>query len=785
MKKILSVAALWLALIAMVFIYTDRREYTYNFGGEDLQYVLIGEETAAAREAAAQLAMDREQEEAKQRAANNEWGKKNQYGGAPIARKAVDDGLGVNLMWGEYEAMVTYGTPEAFDLHVVSAGRQSFIRGGAVQLPAGEGTLTIPFTLTDSAAEVLLAGDLPEGAWIEEVVFHKAGAGVFSRDLAAYALLAGVVLTLLLVLSWDVRPVGRERRRDAMVVIFAALFASMPLLWNGVYNGHDLFFHLNRIEGIAAGLRAGQFPVRIHASTLLGHGYAASEFYPELFLYIPAVMRNLGVSLAACVRVFEMAINLLAAASSYFCARRLFEDRSIALGASVLYTLCIYRLVNMYVRATIGESLAMIFFPLLILALYEVLTRDEKKWPLLALAMTGIMMSHLLSTMFSAVMCVAAAVICLPKLIREPKRILACVKAALVMALCSVWFLLPMMEYSGDGISTSVVLPAFTFILRLGSFLVGYPGEVVALPEEEEDFAYTIGVVPGLAIMLGCALLLIRLYARGKRAEGTEDGEGARCDRLSLALLSLGGLALLGATEFFPWEWLCNLPRPFSTFFMQMQFPWRLVGIAAPMLSMAAAWGYMREEKHRPQALFALAALSVVFSAYTMQIFVQQAPLLVQDSYCDTRIDQYEYTYVGTEKSALNPGEVIVAGADEYTLDHYEKKGTNLSFTLEIPQGCAYVEVPMLYYPGYQAACNGESCRVVRGNNNLIRLYGVHGEGAVPVTIWFEAPARWIAAQAVSLAGAALLALSLAGMNRPGRRARRKAEKKTGKKARA
>jgi len=32
---------------------------------------------------------------------------------------------------------------------------------------------------------------------------------------------------------------------------------------------------------------------------------------------------------------------------------------------------------------------------------------------------------------------------------------------------------------------------------------------------------------------------------------------------------------------------------------------------------------------------------------------------------------------------------------------------------------------------------------------------------------------------------AALLALSLAGMNRPGRRARRKAEKKTGKKARA
>ena len=58
-------------------------------------------------------------------------------------------------------------------------------------------------------------------------------------------------------------------------------------------------------------------PVRIHASTLLGYGYAASEFYPELFLYIPAILRNMGVSLCASVRVFEAGINLLAALSCY------------------------------------------------------------------------------------------------------------------------------------------------------------------------------------------------------------------------------------------------------------------------------------------------------------------------------------------------------------------------------------------------------------------------------------------------------------------------------------
>ena len=136
--------------------------------------------------------------------------------------------------------------------------------------------------------------------------------------------------------------------------------------------------------------------------------------YPELFLYIPALLRNLGVSLAASVRVFELLINLATASVCYFSARSALGSRRIALGATMLYTLCSYRISNMYVRATMGESLAMIFFPLLLLAVYEVLVRDEKRWPLLALSMTGIVLSHLLSALFAVVLCALAAAICLP-----------------------------------------------------------------------------------------------------------------------------------------------------------------------------------------------------------------------------------------------------------------------------------------------------------------------------------------------------------------------------------
>ena len=548
-KKVWSIAALWLCLIVLVFVYTDRDEYTWRFSGEALSHVLMTRETADAREAAAQQAMDQERERVLAR--SGQWTSEDQYAGAPMTQPAVDAELGLNLMWGSYEATISYASPEDVDIYAVSALRQPFIRDDHAVLDAFEKTAVFSFTLTDSCEQVAFACDLPSGAAIHDITVHKTGAGIFSRDLAAYALLAGAVLTVLLVLAWDRSPEGALRRRDAMIIVLTAAFASMPLMWRGIFDGHDLFFHLNRIEGVAAGLRAGQFPVAIHASTLLGYGYAAPQFYPELFLYIPAIMRNLGVSLAASVCVFEMMIHLACASVCYVSARAVLGSRRTALGAMMLYTLCSYRISNVYVRAALAESLAMIFFPLLIWALYEVLVRDEKKWPLLALSMGCIFLSHLLSTLFAAGMCGLCALLDAKKLIREPRRILACVKAALVTILMSACFLVPFLDYARAGINTSVALMAGDHVLMPGALFVGFPGAAKDLVYEAMDFSYSVGVVPGLAIVLGCAILLIRLYSRAHAQD--------RCDRLCLVFLLLGALLLILSTQAFPWAWLCAL----------------------------------------------------------------------------------------------------------------------------------------------------------------------------------------------------------------------------------
>ena len=761
MKHIpVRLAALWLLLFALVALYSDPDEYSASLSGDALSGVVRSEEAAAQLEADYAAMMARERKAAAARTRQGLWGTdetENEYSDTlPFC-----DSRGFNLMWGTYEATVVYDSPAPFAIRADCTGRQRFLSGAPAQLPAGErAAASFRFTVTDSAEHVGFACDLPEGAALRGVTVRRVRALPFSCDLAAYAVLLGAVLSALLLLSRDSSPEGAARRRDAFVLAGAALFASMPLFWEGLPEGHDLLFHLNRIEGIASVLRAGQFPARIHASTLQGYGYAAGIFYPDLFLYFPAALRCLGVSLLDSLRVFEIAVNLLAAVSCYLCVRRIAKDRRVALGAAVLYALSIYRLVNLYVRATLGESLAMIFFPLLIYAMYEVLSGDAGRWPFLAAAMTGIFMSHLLSTLFAVFFCALAALPSLPRLLREPRRIAAILAAAGLTVLCSLWFFVPMLSCLREDISTSVVLDASRHVLRLGSFLVIFSGNNGTIAPEREDFAYTIGVVPGLALLAGCALLALRAYAAQPALP--ESGEARRESRLYRRLFLLGLLALAGSTPLFPWARAVTLPRPFSTFFMQLQFPWRLVSIAVPLLVAVSARGYLAHPGHEGAGMAALFVLAVITAGYTMQCFVQDPPILSRTGYVDSRIGQFEYTYVGTEKAALAPGEILVSGGKGAVVTDYEKRGNDLRFTILLPGGARHVELPVLYYPGWRAEIEGRGeIRTARGDNNRVRLVEIPGGETVTVHAFFREPVLWRAMEGVSLAAFLLLVLLL------------------------
>ena len=95
-----------------------------------------------------------------------------------------------------------------------------------------------------------------------------------------------------------------KNRKYIVCYLVILLIASIPLLNNYLIRGHDIYFHLMRIEGLAQGMKTGDFPVRIQPAWYGGYGYAVSVFYSDLFLYPVALLRLAGVSLQDSYKVY-------------------------------------------------------------------------------------------------------------------------------------------------------------------------------------------------------------------------------------------------------------------------------------------------------------------------------------------------------------------------------------------------------------------------------------------------------------------------------------------------
>lgn len=166
------------------------------------------------------------------------------------------------------------------------------------------------------------------------------------------------------------------------ILIYVALtvLASFPYLNKQTIFSWDLCYHLNRINEIALNLQEGQFPVLIHSHLMENLGYANSIFYPELFLYIPAILKIFGMGSLLSYKIFLMIITFFTFLFMDLTAKKIFKNIKISYLASILYTFSLYRLMDIYVRGALGEVLAIAFFPLLLYGLYDIIFEEGKKW---------------------------------------------------------------------------------------------------------------------------------------------------------------------------------------------------------------------------------------------------------------------------------------------------------------------------------------------------------------------------------------------------------------------
>ncbi len=164
-----------------------------------------------------------------------------------------------------------------------------------------------------------------------------------------------------------------KKTAPLVIVLAVAFFAAWPLLGKNFIPTHDGEYHLIRFYEFEKNIRAGIWWPRWAGGLNDGRGVPLFNFFYPLPNFMAVGFRFLGCSLDTSFRLI-MAFGLIfGALFFYLWVKELFDSRAAMVGA-VFYTLAPYHLLDVYVRGSVGEVLALGLFPAVLWAF------EKKSW---------------------------------------------------------------------------------------------------------------------------------------------------------------------------------------------------------------------------------------------------------------------------------------------------------------------------------------------------------------------------------------------------------------------
>lgn len=701
---------------------------------------------------------------------NDEW----RVNAADFTEGQIKDGVTIAygpyilLDTGSYTITIYYDSDVLTTASLTSGSASGFLHANTFYLSKNLNTVDYDFYLTRDASDlgISLAYSVIYGG---EGNFALNGIEINENMHAATIPL--FLWMLVVIVGNIVARLEQRTKKRLLVVTTFALAASIPLFTYGFTKGLDIIFHLQRIEAITEGLKAGQFPVRMSSTHDDGYGYPVSVFYGDLLLYAPALLRLIGFSVSTAYKAYIFIVNLLTSFVAFYCCRQIFSEK-IAYMASAAYVLSNFRLVDIYVTAGVGGYTAMIFFPIVALAIYHIYHdaedlgkqesqakildgREIKNAITLAIGMLGILYSHVLSTSMVTIVLIVIALAFWKRTFNK-KVILTYLLAVLFAVLAGMAFYVPFLDYylnaqtlisQGAGGANHIqqygcgLIDFFTFFKPAS----GYAGTTVITDRMQDT--------PGPVLML--ALIgAIALWIKGRASKEL------KCYTVtSLALLLL-------ATNIFPWNQFAELTK-LGTFMSQIQFPTRYIGLAIAVMmlllgQLLTELSYSREDSFASKYyIVTVLMFSAFFSALYTNGFDQE--------YFIDREEIPWYTDVVTHPCIGTP-EYQIAGTDISLIDHevhtdhsqatiISESGVDMGLAVSVTEA-DYIEIPRFAYPNYVARDNqGNELELTKGDNNTIRILvpeTYEGE----ITVSYVEPWYWRAAELISVAFVLLVVLS-------------------------
>ena len=372
------------------------------------------------------------------------------------------------------------------------------------------------------------------------------------------------------------------------------------------------------------------------------------------------------------------------------------KKKTIAFFSAIIYMTFPYRLENIFNRYAIGEFTAFIFMPIVFQGLFNLLHGDKKKHFYIAVGATGLLLSHTISTLYTAVFSLIYILFNF-KLFFKKDIIIKCIINAIFIILMSLIFLLPMIEFKSQA-EYSIFVPD---VMKTGSKYM--PGKTIEVWQfvkdkgEENGVSFIVGIPFILMLTIG-----ILVYKNIEK----------KYKDFYITNILLGIISFFMCTNLFPWHIMPN-------FLSTIQYPWRMLGFGmfffAPICAMNVYYLSKSVNKIWLQNLILIVFILIIgiFTVMELKEYkvenanadkeyeqnVKENPIIhylsVNRDYMPLKalVKQRGYLLERTDSTYILDGSIDIISEKKEAL-HLEiefknaKKGTEL-------------ELPYLFYPGY------------------------------------------------------------------------------------
>lgn len=480
------------------------------------------------------------------------------------------------------------------------------------------------------------------------------------------------------------------------IIIIIGILVTIPFLWMQIKTTDDGKFHLLRLIGLDNAFKYSSFPFLVFPFFCNDWGYSMMAFYPPIVTYIPYILGIISGTFANGLKIFAGLTTILSGIFMYNFINEVTKKKGIALFSAIFYMIFPYRFEDVFNRYAIGEFSSFVFIPIVFQGLYNLLHGDKKRHYYITIGATGLLLTHNISTLYTAIFCLIYVLINIKKFLNIDV-IKKCIINVIFTLLLSALFLVPMLEFKSQADYTVFN----SAIMRTDSKSVAKnaiePWQFLKDKEVENPLSFVIGI-PFITLIIVGILVYSKIDKKYK-------------DFYKTSLL-LGIISLFMCTKYFPWiimpNFLCNL-----------QYSWRLLGFAIFFLMPVCAINLyylinpIRKEWIRNILYIFVIIVFAMFTVKKLQVY-RESDITQDIEYENSNIQNPQIHYFSINRDYIPVNSLVEQKGYLWQRDNktkiiygnvetiYEEKfALHMEVNLKNAERGTRLELPYFFYPGY------------------------------------------------------------------------------------